>query len=155
MKTTVLVTLKAGAEIQHQGFVENESFKSISVSRLQTNLPIGKGSTWDVSKSLPILYAFLPPKPRAWTLCETYLQHGAWSGNVVTRSEIIDDIMTPIYKHVELHTGDTEAGTPVAHHKLATLFLGSCMCCDFHSDLNYSFPSLRSWNAPRSHCSAL
>ncbi|KAF9024836.1 hypothetical protein BDZ89DRAFT_1017295 [Hymenopellis radicata] len=113
----------AGAEIQHQSFVDNESFKSIPVSRLQTGFPIGEGSTWDVAKSLPLLYAFLPPKPRAWTLCETYLQNGAWSGNVVTRSEIVDDILAPIYKRVELHTEASEAETPVMHHKLATLFL--------------------------------
>ena len=44
------------------------------------------------------LEAHLPPQPRAWALCETYLEHLSWWCRPIKRDELIDDVLVPIYK---------------------------------------------------------
>ncbi|TBU24176.1 fungal-specific transcription factor domain-containing protein [Dichomitus squalens] len=43
------------------------------------------------------LEAHLPPQPRAWALCETYLEHLTWWCRPIKRDELINDILIPIY----------------------------------------------------------
>ncbi|KAI1790216.1 fungal-specific transcription factor domain-containing protein [Ganoderma leucocontextum] len=43
------------------------------------------------------LEAQLPPQPRAWALCETYLEHLSWWCRPVKREELINDVLIPIY----------------------------------------------------------
>ncbi|KAH8104100.1 fungal-specific transcription factor domain-containing protein [Cristinia sonorae] len=42
----------------------------------------------------------LPSRPRAWALCEAYLAHFAWWFRPVKRDELINEILSPIYKTV-------------------------------------------------------
>ena len=46
------------------------------------------------------LEAELPPRPRAWALCEAYLAHFSWWFRPVKRDELINEILSPIYKTV-------------------------------------------------------
>ena len=74
------------------------------------------------------LEAHLPPQPRAWALCETYLEHLTWWCRPVKRDELINDILIPIYNCKKdpsknaYHRGnctDEEGRNP---HLLAVLF---------------------------------
>lgn len=74
------------------------------------------------------LETFLPPRPRAWALCETYLEQFTWWFRPIKREELIDEILMPIYKSiadpnkVAYHRNhDRESGR--CPHLLATLFM--------------------------------
>ena len=71
---------------------------------------------------MALLFAGLPPRPRAWSLCETYLEHSSWYFQLVLRSEFIAEVLTPIYnaKH-QRESGDYE--TETSPHTFAFLFL--------------------------------
>ncbi|KAI0630475.1 fungal-specific transcription factor domain-containing protein [Trametes polyzona] len=74
------------------------------------------------------LEARLPPQPRAWALCETYLEHTTWWCRPVKRDELIDDILVPIYNCLKnpqrnayhRDAGDDDGRCP---HLLAVLFM--------------------------------
>lgn len=71
--------------------------------------------------------AHLPPQPRAWALCETYLEHTTWWCRPIKRDELIDDILVPIYNCVKdpqrnayhRSAGEDDGRCP---HLLASLF---------------------------------
>lgn len=42
--------------------------------------------------------AQLPPWERAWGLCETYLEQSSWHLRLVKRPQLMDELLTPIYK---------------------------------------------------------
>ncbi|OJT02942.1 hypothetical protein TRAPUB_6481 [Trametes pubescens] len=73
------------------------------------------------------LEAHLPPQPRAWALCETYLEHTTWWCRPVKRDELIDDILVPIYNCMKdpqknayhRDAGDEDGRCP---HLLAVLY---------------------------------
>ncbi|KAL1940728.1 hypothetical protein VTO73DRAFT_7769 [Trametes versicolor] len=73
------------------------------------------------------LEAHLPPQPRAWALCETYLEHTTWWCRPVKRDELIDDILVPIYNCLKdpsknayhRDAGDDDGRCP---HLLAVLY---------------------------------
>ena len=72
------------------------------------------------------LEAHLPPKTRAWALCETYLEHLSWWCRPIKRDELIDEILVPIYnckqdpaKYTSYHRDDDYGRCP---HHLAALF---------------------------------
>lgn len=76
------------------------------------------------------LEALLPPRPRAWALCETYLAHFTWWSRPIKRDELIDDILTPIYnslkptatgERVGYRAGGSDASR--CPHLLAVLYL--------------------------------
>ncbi|PSS35348.1 hypothetical protein PHLCEN_2v1685 [Hermanssonia centrifuga] len=46
------------------------------------------------------LESYLPPQPRAWALCETYLEQFTWWFRPIKRDELINEILSPIYKTV-------------------------------------------------------
>lgn len=77
---------------------------------------------WDSEKSMATLLAYLPPKPRAWSLCETYMEQGIINGRVVTRDELINDILTPVYS-IQVEKDAEGNSTDISPHKLAVLFL--------------------------------
>ncbi|KAI0332685.1 hypothetical protein GY45DRAFT_1432896 [Cubamyces sp. BRFM 1775] len=73
------------------------------------------------------LEAHLPPQPRAWALCETFLEHLSWWCRPIKRDELIDDILVPIYNCVKDPTRNTyhkDAGPEDGRcpHLLAVLF---------------------------------
>ncbi|OBZ73747.1 putative transcriptional regulatory protein C1F7.11c [Grifola frondosa] len=43
------------------------------------------------------LESHLPSQPRAWSLCEAYIEHFTWWCRPIKRDELVDDILTPIY----------------------------------------------------------
>ncbi|KAK1236733.1 hypothetical protein PQX77_000089 [Marasmius sp. AFHP31] len=76
-------------------------------------------------QTLKTLYNHLPERPRAWTLCETYLEHASWAFSPVRREEIVHDILTPTYRNLEqIKNSETdEHYSAVSPHKLAVLFI--------------------------------
>ncbi|KAI0343340.1 hypothetical protein BDW22DRAFT_1374694 [Trametopsis cervina] len=75
------------------------------------------------------LEAHLPPQPRAWALCETYLEQFSWWFRPIKRDELINEILIPIYrktgdssKSTYQRKVDTE-GASRCPHLLATLFM--------------------------------
>ncbi|KAI8996461.1 fungal-specific transcription factor domain-containing protein [Trametes punicea] len=82
------------------------------------------------------LEAHLPPQPRAWALCETFVEHLSWWCRPIKRDELIDDILVPIYNYVKdpsKHSYHRDAGPDDGRcpHLLAVLYfvfaLGSLM----------------------------
>lgn len=65
------------------------------------------------------LEAQLPPRPRAWSLCEAYIAHFTWWFRPIKRDELVDDIMTPIYTTVN-------TGRPRQWHHPSELDSGRC-----------------------------
>jgi hypothetical protein len=97
---------------------------SWEISRLSNSFPFGPEGRWDTEPSLDILYTFLPPQPRAWTLCETYLEHSCWAFRPVKREEIIEELLTPIYKsRKERQDSGFTAPHSVSPHKFSALML--------------------------------
>ncbi|KAI0924355.1 hypothetical protein AcV7_003079 [Taiwanofungus camphoratus] len=47
------------------------------------------------------LESCLPPQPRAWALCETYLAHFTWLCRPIKRDELIDEILVPIFNAIK------------------------------------------------------
>ncbi|KAG7098726.1 hypothetical protein E1B28_000639 [Marasmius oreades] len=101
------------------------TFVSEEVAQLSYSFPFG-GGTWNVPHSLRLILSFLPPKLRAWSLCETYLAQGTITTKVVLRDELIDEILTPVYRYVESFASNEdqdEEAIPVSPHRLAILYL--------------------------------
>lgn len=77
------------------------------------------------------LATYLPPQPRAWALCETYLEHFSWWFRPLKRDELINDVLTPVYKKVsdrrtDGHQPDASpdaSSSTCSPHRLAVLFM--------------------------------
>jgi hypothetical protein len=77
----------------------------------------------DVADTLDVVLSHLPPQSRGWSLYETYAEHAAWIFGPLKRDEVIDDILSPIYKAVkEKQTAGSSAMTLISPHKLAVLY---------------------------------
>ncbi|KAF9452456.1 hypothetical protein P691DRAFT_697077 [Macrolepiota fuliginosa MF-IS2] len=113
----------AGAAYEPQLHEEEEPpAVSPEISRLATSFPLGAEA--DLDSTLDLLYSYLPEQPRAWTLCETYLEQAAWTFRPVKRDEIINDILAPTYR--ALKAKQVEGYTSlqgISPHKLAVLYL--------------------------------
>ena len=84
-------------------------------------LPIAQDG---VSQLLYRLEAELPPQPRAWTLCETYLAYFTWWFRPIKRDELINDVLSPIYKFSSEPTGPDGYRNGIrSPHLLAVLYL--------------------------------
>ncbi|KIK99256.1 hypothetical protein PAXRUDRAFT_822949 [Paxillus rubicundulus Ve08.2h10] len=95
---------------------------SSDIGRLASILPFGIGDFSDGDKSREILdslYNLLPPYPRATTLCETYLENAAWIFRPISREELIDEILAPVYAFA----GDRKKITEVSPHTVAVLYM--------------------------------
>ncbi|KAJ6495975.1 hypothetical protein C8R45DRAFT_151588 [Mycena sanguinolenta] len=51
---------------------------------------------------------FLPPIERAVVLCETFLEHLSWMFHIVSRQQLIDELIPAIYKQVRVAYGPHE-----------------------------------------------
>jgi len=75
--------------------------------------------------ALRVLFSYLPAEPRAWSLCETFMEHASWAVRPVLRQELIEDYLTPTYRILkeqqESGSDDPELGV-FTHHKLAVLY---------------------------------
>lgn len=67
------------------------------------------------------MFEHLPAEPRAWSLCETYMEQATWAFRPIRREELIDDMLSPVYKVVKDRT--QLSSSPVSAHKLAALYL--------------------------------
>lgn len=95
--------------------------------RLASMFPFGLGCASNgegVDTAMNLLFSCLPSRPRAWSLCETYLENAAWVFRPLKRDEIIDDVLTPIYNaKKERDDPSCDAHTQIPAHKLAVLFM--------------------------------
>lgn len=76
-------------------------------------------------EAMALLFAGLPPHPRAWNLCETYLEHSSWNTQITTRQGLIEDVLTPVYnaKKKREDPACEESSIQISPHKLAFLYL--------------------------------
>ncbi|KAI0091551.1 fungal-specific transcription factor domain-containing protein [Irpex rosettiformis] len=82
----------------------------------------------DFESFMDKLEAHLPPQPRAWALCETYLEQFSWWFRPIKREELIDEILTPIYRRSTTNPRaayhrKADAECIRCPHLLATLFM--------------------------------
>ncbi|KAF7986118.1 hypothetical protein HWV62_41559 [Athelia sp. TMB] len=98
------------------------------LSKLATLSFVGEGcptSSDTFATAMNLLFEALPPRPHAWSLCETYLEHSSWHFQLVLRSELIEEVLTPIYNaKQQRELGEyVESEQCVSPHKLAFLYL--------------------------------
>ena len=73
--------------------------------------------------AMTMLLSFLPPRYRASSLCETFLEQASWLFRPVQRDELIQDILTPIYMAKDERENPLcVAVTEVSPHKLSMLY---------------------------------
>jgi hypothetical protein len=74
--------------------------------------------------TLELILSYLPSQPRAWSLCETYLEYASWIFRPLRREEMIDEILSPVYKAMKhKQTSGSSAIESISPHKLAVLLL--------------------------------
>lgn len=73
---------------------------------------------------MAMLFDGLPSRARAWSLCETFLEHSTFHFQVCTRQELIDDFLTPIF-NAKMNREDctSEPCIKISPHKLAFMYL--------------------------------
>ena len=99
---------------------------SSDVSQLVSMLPFGMAGLTNPEKHREImdsLFNFLPPYPRATTLCETYMENSAWIFRPISREELIDETLVPVYAHAKTRNQATQENEEVSPHILAVLFM--------------------------------
>lgn len=70
------------------------------------------------------LFNLLPEYPRATTLCETYFENAAWSFRPITREELINEILAPVYALAQDRKKEpSEVQREVSSHSLAVLYM--------------------------------
>ncbi|KAJ7638720.1 fungal-specific transcription factor domain-containing protein [Roridomyces roridus] len=97
---------------------------SVEIAKLSNSFPFSAGGPPD--RALDLLFDYLPEQPRAWALCETYMEQCSWQFRPITRDEIIDDFLTPIYKSLrdlKSWTGEGDFQHSISPHRLAVMFM--------------------------------
>jgi hypothetical protein len=118
----------AGAELEIDN-PEDQDQPNVSpeMTRLSAVFPFsvgcaGKSKSYD--RALEILFSLLPPRPRAWSLCETYIEQASWMFRPLKRDEIIDDVLTSIYNAKKDRENPKSGAThDISPHKLAVMFM--------------------------------
>ncbi|RDB22452.1 putative transcriptional regulatory protein C1F7.11c [Hypsizygus marmoreus] len=117
--------LLAGAELDTMASAtETDTMPQVSleIARLSNEFPFGADRHAD--KAMDLLFEYLPSQPRAWSLCETYMEHASWAFRPMKRDEIIDDVLMPIYKSMKERQAEGWTGPhTISPHRLAVLFL--------------------------------
>ncbi|KZP30137.1 hypothetical protein FIBSPDRAFT_908140 [Athelia psychrophila] len=97
------------------------------LNKLASTSSMGGGGAPDsdtFENAMDMLFAGLPSRNRAWSLCETYLEHSSFHFQLSTRQELIDDILTPIFNaKKELEDPACERCIQISPHKFAFLYL--------------------------------
>jgi hypothetical protein len=116
------VTIQAGAEMDMSALEHDQTPRVSAEITGLSKFPFGAEEPTGVT--LDLLLNYLPPQPRAWSLYETYMEHASWIFRPLKRDEMIDEILSPIYKAVkERQTSGSSAIESISPHKLAVLFL--------------------------------
>ncbi|KAF7979209.1 hypothetical protein HWV62_43150 [Athelia sp. TMB] len=94
---------------------------------LAGNFFMGGGYATDsrvYKNAMALLFDALPPSPRAWSLCEIFLEFFSWNCQLVRREDLIEDFLTPIY-NAKKESGSSihDEASQISPHKLAFLFL--------------------------------
>jgi hypothetical protein len=55
-----------------------------------------------------MIETFLPPMERAIILCDTFLEHLSWMFHIVSRRQLVDELIPAIYKQVRVSYGPHE-----------------------------------------------
>ncbi|KAK0230819.1 hypothetical protein IW262DRAFT_1261635 [Armillaria fumosa] len=114
----------AGADMEMTSAEDDYPPIPLEVARLSNSFPFTADGSVNWEKALDTLIDHLPERPRAWALCETYLEHASWSFRPIQRDEIVDDILTPAYRCAkERKNGAVTAAQTISSHKLAVLFI--------------------------------
>lgn len=121
--------MQAGAELEME-YLEKET-RTITtpslLNRLAKMFPVGSGCAPEseiAENAMDMLFESLPPRPRAWSLCETYMEQASWLFRPLRREEIIDDLLTPIYNaKEEREDPNCSVRTQTSPHKFAVLYL--------------------------------
>ncbi|KAF5369994.1 hypothetical protein D9758_001145 [Tetrapyrgos nigripes] len=112
----------AGAELGLQDDESSSTFASPSdVARL---FPMSTEMCSE--KLMDTLFSYLPDQPRAWALCETYLEQAAWAFQPMRRDEIIDELLTPVYRALKAKTSEADQSSDMetlSPHKLSALYI--------------------------------
>lgn len=97
------------------------------LNRLSAIFPLGTGCASGsemFENAMSMLFECLPARPRAWSLCETYMEQASWLFRPLRRDEIIDDILTPIYNaKKEREDPNYSSKTDISPHRFAVLYL--------------------------------
>jgi len=70
-----------------------------------------------------MLFDRLPPQTRASSLCETYLEHNSWAFRPLKRDEIMEEIISPVYKALRDRQATGEPISSFSPHKLSVIYL--------------------------------
>ncbi|KAJ7744540.1 fungal-specific transcription factor domain-containing protein [Mycena maculata] len=115
----------AGAELERSS-IDQVEFPplGVEIARLSNSFPFSAGGP--PGRALDLLFDYLPEQPRAWSLCETYMEQCAWQFRPIAREEIIDDFLTPIYKSLrEMRNWNSEGEFThqISPHRIAVMFM--------------------------------
>jgi hypothetical protein len=106
---------------------EDESKVTPEMLRLAGAFPFSGGIaplSRTYKEAMEFLFSCLPPRPRAWALCETYLEQATWIFRPLKRDEIINDVLTPIYNaKKDMEDPNSETKHDISAHKMAVLFM--------------------------------
>lgn len=89
-------------------------------------LPFNIAGISDDGKQTELLDALLdllPEYPRATTLCETYLENSAWVFRPITREELIDETLAPVYAFAQGRKKEVSDTGEISPHTLAVLYM--------------------------------
>lgn len=74
-------------------------------------------------KAMGMLLTSLPDRPRAWSLCETFLEQACWLFRPLKRDELIEEIFTPVYIAKEEHENpQPNHKAKVSPHKISSIY---------------------------------
>ncbi|KAF8639464.1 hypothetical protein AX16_010317, partial [Volvariella volvacea WC 439] len=115
--------LMAGEELQ-SGTDDGDGSPHLPAEIMQLSNIFPFRSEGSLEQSMELLLNHLPPYPRAWSLCETYIEHASWAFRPLKRDEIINHVLTPIYKHMkEAPVAGSNSQYAISPHQLAVLFM--------------------------------
>ncbi|KAJ4490621.1 fungal-specific transcription factor domain-containing protein [Lentinula aciculospora] len=137
-----------------QGTVDEEDFiPSNDIAQLVNSFPFAPDSTWDVESSMKLILSYLPEKDRAWSLAEGFLTHNFWYIKIISREELIDELLTPMYRSLNALDAliiDSAATFTLSPTRLAVLLI--CLAHGSLADLSmpmYSAESALFFNLSR------
>ncbi|KAJ3987194.1 fungal-specific transcription factor domain-containing protein [Lentinula detonsa] len=118
--------LLAGAEMEPSWIpdVDQPSTSTLTQDILRLSNLFPMCAEANSEKTMDLLFSHLPEQPRAWALCETYLEQASWQFQPIRRDELIDDILVPIYRS-QKDRASSELNRPhtISPHRLATLYI--------------------------------
>ncbi|KAH7868571.1 fungal-specific transcription factor domain-containing protein [Lentinula edodes] len=145
--------LEGSPEIQ--GVTDEDDFiPTHEIAQLVNSFPFAPDSIWDVESSMKLILSYLPERERAWALAEQFLTHNFWYIRTVSREELFDELLTPIYQFSSFLDDagftDLENTVPLPPTRLAVLFI--CLALGSLADLStpmYSTESALFFNLSR------